>query len=332
MASQSLTMVVYDGWDDEEASRAVRSGGVDVQPIYVDNDRELLDAMRGGVDEIDLICIDNRFTRIGIDEGLLVPFDFGRLPNVGQLLDRFLELTTVFGGTWSVPYVWGTCPISYNADTLESPPESLLDFARSDLRGKVVIRDEPYNQIVVFARALGYEDPLRLTFAELDNVIETVIQLKQRTDAPVLSLVALYELLISGDRPLATGAGWEGVDVIARQRGADVRSYHPREGDHAWVDAWCLMRGAPNVDAAYAWVDHMTGAEAQRIVCDKLPCGTVNRRAAELVSPETKALFPTDELERIFRRPTDVGLPPLRPTGDIATFDDWRAAWDRVRN
>jgi spermidine/putrescine-binding protein len=92
------------------------------------------------------------------------------------------------------------------------------------------------------------------------------------------------------------------------------------------------MRDAPNVDAAYLWVDHMTGAEAQRIVCDKLPCGTVNSVAAELVDGEIKELFPTGELEELFRRATDVDLPPLQKGGDVATFADWRASWDRVRD
>jgi spermidine/putrescine-binding protein len=148
----------------------------------------------------------------------------------------------------------------------------------------------------------------------------------------VLALKELYELLISGERPLATGAGWEGVTLVARRRGADVRSYHPREGDHAWVDAWCLMRDAPSADSAYEWVDHMTGADAQRIVCDKLPCGTVNRHAAELVADDVKELFPTSDLERLFGRSSDVDLPPLHANGDIATFWDWREAWERVRS
>src|ERR1700750_2578124 len=52
MTSRPLTMVVYEGWDDEEASQPVRELGVDVRPVYVDNDRELIDAMRSGVGEI----------------------------------------------------------------------------------------------------------------------------------------------------------------------------------------------------------------------------------------------------------------------------------------
>ncbi|HEY0416893.1 MAG TPA: extracellular solute-binding protein [Gaiellaceae bacterium] len=332
MPGGTLTMVVYEGWEDEEASRPVRDQGVDVRPIYVDNDRDLIDRMRDGSGEIDLICIDNRFARIGIDEELLVPFDVDRLPATGELLDTFARLVTFFGDTWSIPYVWGTCPVSVNAGALDSPPESVRDFARPEYQGKVVIRDEPYNQIVLFARALGHDDPLRMTRAELGEVIEAVLDLKERAQAPVLALRELYDVLISGAKPLATGAGWEGVTVVARRRGADVRSYHPREGDHAWVDAWCLMRDAPNPDAAYAWVDRMTGAEAQRIVCDKLPCGTVNRGAAELVADEIKELFPTADLPELFGRPTDVDLPPLHADGDVATFADWRAAWDRVRS
>src|SRR5436305_1068356 len=80
--------------------------------------------------------------------------------------------------------------------------------------GKVVIRDEPYNQIVLFARAIGHDEPLRMTRAQLDEVIEAVLDLKARTRAPVLALRELYDLLISGERPLATGAGWEGVTVV----------------------------------------------------------------------------------------------------------------------
>ncbi|MFL5926296.1 MAG: PotD/PotF family extracellular solute-binding protein [Gaiellaceae bacterium] len=331
MRDGELTMVVYEGWEDEEASQPVREQGIAVRPTYVDNDSDLIDAMRAGVGEVDLICIDNRFTRIGIEERLLVPFDVTRIPATGELLARFGELITFFGDTWSVPYVWGTCPLSYNAALVDSPPRSVLELAHPEYDGRVVIRDEPYNQIVVFARALGHDNPLRMTRAELDDVVRAVVDLKERTHAPVLALRDLYELLISGERPLATGAGWEGVTVVARRRGSDVRSYHPRDGDHAWVDAWCLLRDAPNPDAAYAWVDYMTRAEPQRIVCDKLPCGTVNRHAAERVSDEVKQLFPTDDVAGLFGRPTDVDLPPLHADGDVATFADWQAAWERVR-
>src|SRR3954469_4671240 len=217
-------MIVYEGWDDADASRAVRGAGVEVDAAYVDNDGELLDAMRAGVGHLDLVWIDNRVARIGIEEQLVVPLDFARLPSAASYVNRFAAIARYFGDTWTAPFVWGTCPVSYNADRLEPPPASLRDFCDARYDGKLVIRDEPFNQITIFARALGHENPLALTHDQLAGVIDFILELRRRTHAPVVTLSSLYDLLCAGDLPLATGAGWEGVDIMAARRGAAVRS------------------------------------------------------------------------------------------------------------
>jgi spermidine/putrescine-binding protein len=330
----TLTMVVYEGWDDPEASAPFRrEHGVKINPIYIDSDSDLLQAMRDGVGSIDLACIENRFTKIGVAENLIVPLDYGRLPNTGLYLDRIGELVRMFhdGVTWCAPYVWGTCPLAYNAKLVPSPPDSLNEFAAPEYAGKVAIRDEPSNQIIVWAKALGHEDPTRLTRSELDEVIDTVIRLKVECNAALVTLGPLLDRLVTGETWIASSAGWPGLSRLASERGADVRAYHPREGDHAWLDGWCILRDAPNEEAAHGWIDHMSGTEPQRIACNNLFCGTVNRETVDQLDPAVRDAYPHEDLAGVFANPGDFDLPPLEDAGERATLADWERGWDRVR-
>lgn len=114
--------------------------------------------------------------------------------------------------------------------------------------------------------------------------------------------------------------GWDDAQASRAVREAGFDAIYV---DNA-TDLLAAMRdGFGRIDllcAAYAWMDCMLGALAQRIVSDMLPCGPVNRAAAATVGPDVRAAFATD-----------VDLTPLHAECDRATFADWRAGWERVR-
>jgi spermidine/putrescine transport system substrate-binding protein len=325
-------MVVWKGYDDPKASDPFRHRyGIRVEPIYVDDDEQVLVELERRPGEVDLAVPDNRYVPALVQAGLLSPVDYARIPATVGYFDTVARLAyRSLGRTWSAPYIWGTQPMPYNARFVAEPPSSWLDVLRPEFRGKVVMLDQPRNQIILWGTVRGYSDPTRITSEQLQAVIDLVVELKEKTEPLLASWDEIPNLLASGEAWIST-AGWEAIRHFARRRGADVQLAHPTEGAPGWLDSWCIPREAPNEETAYAWIDWMIGIEAQTIVCQNLPCGTVNRNAVALLDAETKALIPHHRLDDVFASPASFGMPPLEPEEGITTLEDWRLAWERVR-
>jgi hypothetical protein len=89
---------------------------------------------------------------------------------------------------------------------------------------------------------------------------------------------------------------------------------------------------APNLDAAYAFLDHMISAQTQKTLAERLFRGTVSAVAVPVLSPEVRDLYNYEDLDAVFTVSPLVGFPPLEAdAGEIATYVDWVVAWDRVR-
>lgn len=328
----TLRIVVWKGYDD--ASRPFcEAYGVSVQPTYVDDDEKTLTILKaGGVGRIDLVALDNRYLPLLIEADLLSPLDYARLPNSADYLDAFTRLVSSApdGRIWLAPYIWGSHPMAYNSTFVREPPGSWLDVLKHEYRGKVVMLDRAIHQVILWGGVLGYKHPTRITRAQLDAVVDLLIEIKHQTRASLAGWDDIPKIMARGDAWIAT-AGWEAISTFAAQEGADVRLAHPKEGGSPWMDGWCIPRSAPNTDTAYAWIDFMIGPEAQASVARSLPSGTVNRKAIELLEPHAKAIFPYDDLDTLFAKASDFDLPPREPTDNVTTLADWKKAWERLR-
>jgi spermidine/putrescine transport system substrate-binding protein len=325
-------MIVWRGYDDREAAAGfIGRHGVSIEATYVDADEDAVALLRGpGREAFDLVVTDNRYLPLLREAGAVRPIDVAQLSSLPDVFETFRRLGRGEDGTtWSVPYIWGRHPMVYNAAFVAHPPRTWLDVLSPEFRGKVAMLDGCVHQIIVWARVLGYRDPVTLTRDELRKAVELAIRVKRVSRARLVGWDELPAVLASGDAWVAT-AGWEAVPRFAAKLGADVRLVYPKEEAYPWLDSWCVVRGSERAEAAHAWIDWMIGPDAQHAVCRNLPCGTVNRRAVESLDADVQRLFPHDEIERLMRD-FNVELPPREAVAPIAVLDDWHAAWEEVR-
>jgi spermidine/putrescine transport system substrate-binding protein len=276
-------MIVWRGYDDHEAvARFVDRHGISIEATYVDADEDAIELLAGaGREAFDLVAIDNRYLPLLREADAIRPIDVAQLPSLPDLFETFRRLGRGDDGTtWSVPYIWGRHPMVYNAAFVAHPPRTWLDVMRPEFRGRVAMLDGCVHQIIVWARVLGYPDPVSLTDQELRNAVELAIRVKRESQARLVGWDELPAVLAAGEAWVAT-AGWEAVRWFAAKLGADVRLVYPEEEAYPWLDSWCVVRGSERADAAHAWIDWMIGPAAQHAVCRNLPCGTVNRRAVD---------------------------------------------------
>ena len=331
----TLNLVVWDGYDDKQAAKDFLSkNNVKLASTYIGNNEEIFTKLRGGgVCQIDLVTPYNGYIKVLQGAELLTPLDYARLPNTKTYIENFDQPDWLMfdGKPYGAPYIWGTDPMMYDAKVIKEPPESWLDVRKPEYKGKVVMVDDTLGQIMVWGRVLGYEDPTKITKEELDAVIDLLIDIKKnhaRTVAP--SWGDMADIMARGDAVISTG-GWEAISMFAEKKGADIRFTHPKEGDFAWTDSWCICKDAPNEATAYAFVDRMISPEAQAIVAKNLASGTVNEAAIELMDEKTRSIYPYENLESVFEKAPNFDIPPREPEGGLTTLDDWNKAWERFR-
>jgi spermidine/putrescine transport system substrate-binding protein len=330
----TLRMVIWDGYDDKKAFKPfLDKHGVKTQPTYIGNNEEIFTKLRaGGVGSVDLVTPYHGYIGVLHDADLLEPLDYSKLPNSKGYLENFNkpDWNTFDGQTYSAPFIWGTDPMMYNEKFVKEPPQSWKDVLKPEYKGKVVMVDDTLGQIMVWGKVLGYDPPVELTPEQLDDVINYLIEIKKKHARTFASSWGdMADIMARGDAWISTG-GWEAIKNFAADKGGQVNYTHPQEGDFAWTDSWCIPKDAPNQDTAYAWIDWILGGVAQAQIDKDLSGGAVTQAAIDKLDPETKAIFPYDNLDPVFAKAPNYAMPPRDP-GDLTTLDDWNKAWERLR-
>ncbi len=101
---------------------------------------------------------------------------------------------------------------------------------------------------------------------DLDDAALDAVRAKLTAQKPLLrkywgSATELVSLCITGDVWIPDSWGW--VEDPLREQGLPMTSVVPVERANAWADAWQIVRGAENLDCAYAWLNFSLSAEAQ---------------------------------------------------------------------
>jgi spermidine/putrescine transport system substrate-binding protein len=332
----TLTILCWQGYDGPNANKPfVEQTGTKINAIYLGSNDEIFANLRaGGLGEIDIVTPYHGYVRNLFEAGLLQEIDYSRLPNTADYIPLFQkpEWNTFDGKTYSAPFVWGTGPMIYNAEFIPEAPKEWMDVMKPEYKGKVVMTDDALGHYLIWNQVTGADDPTQVTQEQLDKTTDLLIQIKTeqaRSFSPNMGDMA--DIMARGEAWLST-IGWEAVPAFPVAADAELRYTHPAPGDFTFVDSYCIPAEAPNLDTAYAFINHMLSPEAQAIAMDDMDSATVNEKAIPLLDEATRELFPYDNLEEIFEVAPVWGFPPLEDQGDgIVTYNGWLEAWERVR-
>jgi len=332
----TLTILCWQGYEGPNAAIPwVEETGVTIDATYLGSNDEIFTILRaGGAGTIDLVTPYHGYVRNLFEAGLLQPIDYARLPNTEDYIPLFQkpDWNTFDGQTYAAPFVWGTGPMIYNAKFIPEAPAEWMDVMNPEYTGHVVMTDDALGHYLIWNQVTGAEDPTQVTQEQLDATTDLLIQIKtEQARAFSPSMGDLADIMARGEAWIST-IGWEAIPNFPVSQGADLRYTHPAPGDFTFVDSYCIPVDAPNVDAAYSFIDFMLGPEAQAIAMDDMDSATVNESAIAVLNEETRAIFPYDNLDEIFEVAPVWGFPPLEDQGDgIMTYNDWLAAWERLR-
>ena len=245
------------------------------------------------------------------------PIDAAKLPNRKNLWPELLTRMEPFdpGGKYSVPYMWGTIGLGYNAAALEKRlPGVKIDswkiaFDPANLAKLqdcgVYFLDASEDMFSVVLRYLG-KDPN--TTDPKDYAAAADLLAKLRPYVRKFHSSEYISALANGDICLAVGYSGDVLQAKNRaaeaKRGVVIDYAIPKEGSQVWFDVFAMPADAPHPEAAYAFLDYMLQPEVIARASNFTQYANANSAATPMVDAavrENPNVYPTPELfQRLF--------------------------------
>lgn len=334
----SLNFIGYDGEDARNVAKPFfEANDIQMNPTFIADAFEPLTRFQtGGRGQMDIVSDNKDFMRAVLDGGVefFTPLDLARIPNAAGLFEGLKTPSWLYrdGVTYGIPLIWGDEPCTFDPSVWDGPPAKYTDFADPSWAGALVLVDDPIANTWLWAKSLGFEQPNRLTQAQLDQAIDEMLKTKPNVVTFAATLGDQADVLIRGDATMAVG-GWAYQILIAKDKGVTLAAASPAtDGTYFWSDAYSLALDAPNLDNAYAFIDYMMSPEANAAIASELGSACTIEAALPLVDPLVAPLYPYDEV----RAPggvldTQVVSPPTEDDGEIVGVAKWQEAWQRFK-
>ncbi len=273
-----------------------RTGIEVVVDIYDSNETMLARMQAGGGDAYSVIYPSDYMVQQMIELGMLNPIDPSRLDGLENLIGQWQNPPYDPDNAHSIPYSWGTTGLLYNRAELDPSPTD-WDFLWENqdmLANRMTLLNDVREMMGAVLRSLGYSynstDP-----AEIEEAYNRLLDLKPAVAS--FQSFGWEDQLLSGDLLLVMSYS---VDAIAATLEDENLDYIvPASGSSLWTDAMVIPTTAPNVDAAYQWINFILEPDVSKQAVENLYFATPNQAAYDLLSSELKEntdLFPPEEV------------------------------------
>jgi spermidine/putrescine transport system substrate-binding protein len=331
-ASTTVTLVGWEGYD-KPLEGFIKAHDIVLDPTYIGDSNQIISKLTsGGVGQIDLVTPNVTYVPLLVKLGVLAPVDEALVPNLKNVHPFFLGNPSIRidGKLYAVPYVWGGVPMMYDPDAIPEPT-SWADVLKPEYKGKVSMLDN-LNNIQLAARvATDTKTPTRLTHDELKKAVDFLIQVKGQTRVLATSYGEMADAMARNEAVI-TFNGWEVVVKKAADKGKRVAYVYPKEGTFGWMDCYCIVKDAPNMELAHGLANEGLTEKVQLAAGEGELLGILNKDAIGKLSADAKKLYPYDDLDGFSKRVGFFPVAPLEPEGDIATFDEWKTEYLRFKN
>ena len=286
----------------ENLDNFTKNTGVKINVAVFGSNEEMLAKLQAGSTGWDVFVPTNYTISTYQELDLIQPIDLAKLPNYDQAAQeqRFIAEGIIDGKVYAVPKNWGTTGFVYNSKAMSQKPTSWKEFwdlTRNEATGRVMVHDYQLTTIGNALKYFGYSfnsnDPKELADAE-----KLLIESKPH----------LFGINSDYKPSLNSGDAWMSVcwtgDAVQLQRDMPEFVYVlAKEGGEIWSDFYAIPAGAPNIDAAYALIDHLLTPEINAI--------EVQAHGYPATDSRTNKLVPREMLDNPVLYPAAEALAPL---------------------
>ena len=271
--------------------------GVHVILDEYDTNESMFPRVAEGAVHYDVICPSDYMIQKLIDNDLIQPLDFAKLPDAKKNIgEEFFKQAETFdpGNKYSVPYCWGTVGIIYDKTKVTDPVDSWNILWNEKYAGQILMQDSARDALMI---------PLKLMGKSMNETDTTVLAQAQNMLKQQKPLVQAYvvdevkEKLINSEA--AMGVVFSGEALIILDENPNMAFAIPKEGTNFWIDGWVITKDSKNVDNAHKFIDFMCRPDIAVKNFDYLGYSTPNTAVRDLVEDEavknSPIAFPSPE-------------------------------------
>ena len=284
-----------------------RETGVDVEYLEDINDNvEFFGKMRpmlerGDSGDRSLITVSDWLAARMYKLGYLQRFDYSRLPNVKEnLLPALRHPAADPERAFTVPWQSGMTGLIVRIDKAPEVDE-IADLFDPSYKGKVTLLTEMRDSVPLTLKSMGV-DPEKAT---TDEWLAAVDKIEEAADSGQIRRFTGNDYikdLPKGDTWVAMG--WSGDAIQLQREDPNIRFVMPKEGCMLWSTSMEIPVGAPNPQAAQAFIDFVYDPEVQADIAEYVNYVTPVKGVREILRKrdpelaENELIFPTEEFTR----------------------------------
>jgi len=301
----SLTISNWPGYIDPGKNGTVAEfeseTGVNVDYIEDVNDNEtFLGKLRPQLEQGDsggrsIFVVTDWMAKEMFDLNYLQELDPDSIPTVFEnMVPTLRDPSFDPGRKFSIPWQSGMTGIW--VDTAKAPEiESVNDLFDPKYRGKVTMLTEMRDTVPLVMKAEGV-DPEEATNEDWLKAVDKIGAAADSGQIRRFTGNDYTEDLTAGN--IVAAIGWSGDASIVENQSAEWRM--PTEGCMLWSDNMVIPVGAPNVGAAYGWMDYVYQPEVAAKLAEYITYVSPVDGVKDLVKPELakdELVFPSPEFQ-----------------------------------
>ncbi|MGM0767934.1 MAG: extracellular solute-binding protein [Pseudomonadota bacterium] len=227
-------------------------------------------------------------------EGLLEKIDHSKLEGFDNLDPELVDQEFDEDNAYSVPYLWGTTGLAYDASDLDGEQVSAwADLWKEEYKGKVMLTNDMREVFHVGLRVLGHSgnstnpEEIEQAYEKLAELMPSVRTFN--SDAPRMPY-------LEGETDI--GMIWNGEAVMGKDDMPSLEYIYPEEGIIVWLDSFVIPKNANNTDAAHQFISFVMQPEISALISEDIGYATPNLAARELLPDAVandRASYPTAE-------------------------------------
>lgn len=296
-----LSFLGWEGYADESYVKEFEEvSGCKVTATYVGSNDDFAPKLAAGGGVYDIVSASADAASVLVAAGLVEPLDKSKVEHWNDIYEIFRNAKAINadGEIYGVPLTWGSIPLMYRTDKITQEPDSYAALWDERYKGRIALWDDK-SAIYNTARLLGYDNVYSLSDEQLEAVKQKLIEQKPllrkywSTAGELINLYASGEVWISNT--------WGGYQVAELEKqGIPVKEFLPKEKADGWVDNWMIVKGSPNVDCAYQYINFTTSARGQCGISTVTGYSASNPVAAkECMTPEEYSAKHQDDIDYV---------------------------------
>ncbi len=253
-----------------------------VYKIY-DNNESMYAVVKNAPGTYDVVFPSDYMVGRMIAEDMLEPINFENVPNFQYIMEDFKNLNYDPKNQYSVPYTWGMVGLLYNTSVVKETPESWSALWDERYEGRILMYNNSRDTLGIPLLRNGYS--LNTTDeAELKQANQELLKQKKLLQAYVSD--DIFGKMESGSAVICPAYGGDALSMM--EENPDLACVFPKEGTNRFIDCVCIMKDAPNKEAAEKYINFLCRQDIAELNRDFTAYSTPHQQVYDALPDEIK--------------------------------------------